>query len=244
MTYIVTLNSLWESYINNNHYSLQNAPFSWRSLDVGLRLIAWVRMVEIYEILGFEINSRIYDTMVEYNSYLLSKLDYKRTQSNWTAIEAAGVIVYSSKFNFSGQELDFAIETFEHCLDTQIGVDGLQWEQSFMYHHEVLIACLHVVQSLGKNTSQFIKDKFIDMGHASRTIMRTDYKQVNFGDSDYEDMRTILLAFEKMSNEDIFYEPTRSGLYDFLFTGNYKSSLGARPFTKTECSYLDEAGIH
>ncbi|WZU01747.1 hypothetical protein MGH68_00990 [Erysipelothrix sp. D19-032] len=38
-----------------------------------------------------------------------------------------------------------AVSSLQLCMKPQINRDGLQWEQSFMYHHEVLMVLLQAL---------------------------------------------------------------------------------------------------
>ena len=242
MKYVDYLQKFMLSFITENPYSEKSAPFAYRTIDVAIRQVNWIRMIEIMEILEIELDESIYQTMAFNNQYLIERKKVNRTQSNWMAIESSAVLVYIQRVQ-DDEGFEFALSLYSLCMENQILSDGLQWEQSFMYHHEVLITALHVVQALGDRMPQEALEKARSMAYASRKIMRTDYTQSNFGDSDYEDLRSILLASEKILAVDLLHTQVPSTLFDFLYSGKTHASYGNYKSEALEHIYLEEAGI-
>lgn len=240
--YINHLRSFINKYIEDNSYNDINKAFSYRTIDVGLRLLSWIRVFEMLDILGISYDPIVEEVMSDYCDFLLERINVSRSQSNWVAIECSAIIVYLTRMNID-EGLDQAISIYTLCLENQVLDDGLQWEQSFMYHHEVLITALHVSIALGSKANPLIHKVSRKMAHASKVLTRTNGTQTNFGDSDYEDMNTLLLACEKVLGIELLVGNVKSGLYDFLFSGDFSASTGKLDVPSYESISLDNNGF-
>lgn len=242
LKYIEYLKRFMLQYIEENPYNETNKPFSYRTIDVALRLQAWVKVVEMLNILEFDVEGAILDEMAVYHDYLMERIAPSRSQSNWVAIECSAILLYQEQMQKTEHQ-ESVLSLYEMCLENQVLDDGLQWEQSFMYHHEVLITALHAISAIGKDKSSRVYKSACAMALASSIIMRTDGTQSNFGDSDYECMHSLMLASEKLLGIDLFHYPVKSSLYDFMFTGNDNGSLGLRDAAAVEQLNLETNGI-
>lgn len=240
--YIDHLLLFLKKFVEENPYNEINKPFSYRTIDVALRLLAWVGLFEMLDILEIEYDDVFHEVMASNAIYLEEHIVLDRTQSNWVAIECAGLIAYYNRVN-QVNKLVKICDVYDVCLSNQVLDDGLQWEQSFMYHHEVLITALHVIAAMGDHVSELVLFKSELMAEASRKLTRTNHTQSNFGDSDYESMDAILLASEKLLSIDLHSSPVKSSLYDFGFTGDVSNSKGLYPQADYEFETLDQNGF-
>ena len=79
-------------------------------------------------------------------------------------------------------------------LSIQVMDDGVQWEQSPMYHNEVLRCVLEVLRMArlhGIRVPDILKDKARAMAHADLAWMKPDHTQPCNGDSDRTDLRDV-----------------------------------------------------
>lgn len=240
--YIQFLNDFLIQYVKENKYSKLNELYSWRTIDVAIRLVNLVRINEVLHILDIKLDESVYVAMEDYYNFIIERLEYRRYQSNWSAIESSAAIAYAVAFNTYDERFDKALDAYDTCLDLQVLNDGLQWEQSFMYHHEVLITALFVNLALQDKTPEAIRRESIKLYEASLKIMRPDFMQINFGDSDYESMASIMLASEKIFKTHSLKQSVESSLYDFLLTGD-SSDYVSEEVLKVEKIHLEEAGI-
>ncbi len=241
--YIDYLNKFLIQYVKENPNTKENQKYSWRTIDVAIRLTNIVHLIEILTILEFEIDESVHQELDLYFDYIIDNLEYKRSQSNWVAIESSAALVYAKYKNIKDDRFKRALDIYEICLDNQVLTDGLQWEQSFMYHHEVLITGLHVVSALKKETPQSILNNVKDMYQASLDIMRVDGTQSNFGDSDLEDMKSLMLASEKILKVNLLKDDIDSTLFDYLLTGSSKDYERYESHQIIEKFDLKESGI-
>lgn len=241
--YIEHLNRFLKLYLEKNLESEENSPFSWRTIDVGIRLINLMRIDELLNVL--ELDSVIDQKVLKaHKTYLYNNLEIKRSLSNWSTIESSAILMYA----LYTKDLEIFAEVyefFEHTLKLQILDDGLQWEQSFMYHHEVFIRVLQVIQSLKaheKTIPTQLMNYSIKMATASEKISRVNQTQSNFGDSDYEDMSAILFASSKILNVPLVNFDKETELFDYLLTFDTQKISG-KIEKNIEKYELKEAGL-
>ncbi len=88
-----------------------------------------------------------------------------------------------------------ALTRLERELSIQVMDDGVQWEQSPMYHNEVLRCVLEVIRVArlcGAVLPQAIHQRAWAMAHADLAWMKPDRTQPCGGDSDRTDLRDVL----------------------------------------------------
>lgn len=120
------------------------SPHLWRSLDVGLRLNNWMRsFVYISDIENLFTQSEIERIETAINKqvvFLKENFPDKNYLSNWGVLAIVGVLATSQLFPeiVSSESTSWGWKTLKEALQLQFYDDGIHWEQSPMYHHEVL----------------------------------------------------------------------------------------------------------
>lgn len=176
---------------------------SWRTIDTGIRLKNWVKQMEFLFLTrrvsgGFLLKmlggiSRQLHYLVD-----VSAIDVYKMMTNWRILESHGSFIASVFFPELKNSQHYQEESqknLEECLPLQITDSGFHWEQAFMYHHEVFLAGLEAYQIANNNHLKFskkYKDTLNKMLKASTHLIAPNYKQITYGDTDKEDMRTIV----------------------------------------------------
>lgn len=124
---------------------------STRTLDTGIRL---VNIVDALVYLNQD-GTLSDDALASIATSLISQATYLKTQyipkyktSNWGSIQTCALLTVLPvlQSDFSAQPLFKWAETeLKEQLQLQILDDGMQWEQSLMYHVQVLNALLHAI---------------------------------------------------------------------------------------------------
>ena len=173
----------------------------YRTIEAGLRCRNWIKALEY-----FIEDENIEDSLIEsilinidnHMEFITKSTREDRLLSNWVILEQHGVFIastYFPEFKISNKLRKSSLDTIEKALEIQILDDGLQWEQSYMYHNEMLNCMLDVAIIANRNNielSSLILEKIKKMSYATLSFMKPNYNQSNYGDSDEEDLRDIL----------------------------------------------------
>lgn len=176
---------------------------TWRTLDSGIRCSNWVWALKITEqtaALPPAFLDLIYASLREHIDYLLGCYDPTHLISNWGVLANSGALAAcfylqdKALGNFQPQ-----ISLFLHRLDEEATIqvlpDGCHWEQSPMYHHEVLWCFLETILLLkehGQEISPTLYQKATTMCYATLYSAKPDHHQWMRCDSDDTDIRDIL----------------------------------------------------
>jgi hypothetical protein len=118
--------------------------------------------------------------------------------SNWGVLENHGLFLASlalQKSEISETYCREAIRRLAREIEIQVYDDGMQWEQSPMYHNEVLYCYLDVVilaRRLHIPLPEVIKEKTYKMCKASLAWQKPDGTEPCMGDSDAIDQRDLI----------------------------------------------------
>ncbi|CAM4267278.1 heparinase II/III family protein [Erysipelothrix aquatica] len=224
--YIAYLMDFIDLWILENPHTKVNHPFSWRTIDTAIRMNNWIRIIDalrVMEVLDTQWANRLCVSLDEQAKHVSDNLSIIRAQSNWVAIETSSVIVYEIfRYRDASKRSTYknAVSLLQLCMKLQINRDGLQWEQSFMYHHEVLMVLLQALwiqkQNGLKSHSLFLESAEL-MTRASENLRRPDSTQSNFGDSDVEVMDGILAFAQTVLGREV--EGAKGNLFSVMLSG-------------------------
>jgi hypothetical protein len=174
---------------------------SWRTIDTGIRLKNWTRLFE-YLVSCPLFSEKLFVNMLQFVQkqivYLLESYKPEKALSNWRILEFHGVFIAATYFDFfkiSEKARQKSLAILEESITLQITNDGFHWEQSNMYHHEVLICMLEVLLCAQNNdevVSPAIVEKVKKMAQATSHLVTPAGEQTCYGDSDIENVQDIL----------------------------------------------------
>lgn len=206
---------------------------TWRTLDVGLRLKNWVKILEYVENTG-DISEglwkKIERSMHAQTEYLMNSWKPSYALTNWRVLEFHGTFlasVYFSEWDEAEEWIRRSVEILDHCIRLQVTNDGFHWEQSYMYHVEMLKCMAEVIWIADHKgiripkSSREITKKMADAMVHMRTPMGT---QLCYGDSDIEDVAELL-----------------GGMYLIFRDETYKYFAPEEPTLDLVCDYGVEA---
>lgn len=202
-SYLNSYTSLMEEWLlsEEDYHGRENS--SWRTIDTGIRLKNWCKQLEFIlpeNVLSGEFILKTLSSILKQIIYLLEVFPFsaKLTLSNWRILEFHGAYIAATFFpelKDADKFQKIAQQNLEICLPLQVTNDGFHWEQSYMYHHEVLLNSLEALQ-VAECNHQVFSSEFIEilnnMLHASTHLIAPNFQQLCYGDSDIEDMRYLL----------------------------------------------------
>lgn len=163
--YVYKLKEIIFAWINNNNLNDDNI-IPKRAIDTGIRINSWI------EILKHLINrdlitdselEKILNSIKEQIYYLKKIYKEKYVLSNWGILQTSAIInsyIWFGEYLKDNNILKWAIDQFNEQVDIQIFDDGSHWEQSPMYHVEVLKSIHSYVYNM-KMRENKVEEKFI-----------------------------------------------------------------------------------
>ncbi|WP_195988180.1 heparinase II/III family protein [Clostridium sp. D53t1_180928_C8] len=187
------------SFIKYNGVPSDYNQNSWRNLDTGIRLSNWMRSL-VY--LGRDLHLTEEEIEVLEKSlkihleYLYKAYRPKQLLSNWGVLLITGVLSVSIFFPelVDDQHKKWAWDLLENQLDIQFYQDGIQWEQSPMYHHEVILSTAYVMmhaEYTNYNLPINIREKLKPLVEASQFYVNYNEELISLHDSDNVDFSYI-----------------------------------------------------
>ncbi|MGO4695287.1 alginate lyase family protein [Paenibacillus sp. 2TAB26] len=186
---------------------------TWRSIEAGLRCSNWIKALP-YLIESQVMTPRLFAKMLvslhEHADYLASSFTGWSNISNWGVIETSGLFQMSVFVPEFKRTLHWQQLTGERLRETsrlQVMKDGIHWEQSPTYHHEVL-NCFLDMMTLAQKNKLTMEASFTrsvkSMAAASLYWARPDHRQVMLGDSDNNDIRSVMTAAAIIFKDPMF----------------------------------------
>ncbi len=200
-------------WIINNPITEETRQKTWRTIEAGLRAESWIKAMG-YFVSSPSVSNEVFDQFLEamacHGAYLAACDVPFSTKSNWGVLENSGLYAIGKmlayvwggpekeKLKRCAQYEQYA-ELAKTRLIRQIGVqvmdDGVHWEQSPMYHNEVLkcyLEALRVAKLCGDAFPAEVEEKVKAMAYADRIWQKPDGSQPPCGDSDVTDLRDVL----------------------------------------------------
>lgn len=253
--YINKCKDLIMNWIDNNEIKEGKTT---RTIDTGIRCLSWMYTL-IHLINEDKINDdeilKIVLSIVEQLNYLKDSYIDKYILSNWGVLQTTSIVIsYFYLDNFISNDLfDWALDELYKQIDIQVFDDGSHWEQSVMYHVEVLNCCIkaiHMSEVFKFELKEEFKNKVHYMAKYLMYCGGPNSHQEAQGDSDRTDIRDVLVkaatifndgelkknAFEKMDLSSIF-------LLGYDYNRKYLN-LAEKEITNLNKSFEDSGNIY
>lgn len=179
----------------------ENMAGPWRSLETGMRGEIWNKALRYFKESPYiteEFLDIFYKSMIEHAEHLTACHSPYRYMSNWGVIENHGlfdIAMMLPQSEATKKYRDFALKNLEIEARMQIMDDGTQWEQSPMYHNEVLHCYLDVLTLAKRNQVEIPKtiiERIKKMAYVDGAWKKPNHHQVTMGDSDDTDIRDYI----------------------------------------------------
>lgn len=181
---------------------------TWRSIEAGLRMEYWIKAFNYFkdsDYMTADIVEKFTNSLREHGEYLLLKNVPFSTISNWGVIENHGLFEVGIVL-FNDEYVEVAKKRLEEEISMQVLDDGVHWEQSPMYHNEVLNCFLDVIYMGQENSVSFTEDfikKARKMAVVNVSWKKSNHKEFMQGDSDDFDLRDVLTRSGYIFNDGV-----------------------------------------
>lgn len=190
---------LIEDWIDRVPLTGESRNDTWRSLEAGLRCENWLRALELLAgsgVPGAALRQKIETCLRRHGGYLAAASNTFHRLSNWGVLQDHGLFLLGVYFDRADWR-QLALSRLDENLHHAVFGDGSQWEQSPMYHCEVLHNALDVVL-VGRKAGVPLPAPFTDAVHrmcrALAAWVKPDGRLPMQSDSDDMDARDLLAA--------------------------------------------------
>lgn len=198
--YLEELKRLLFHWMEHNPISCAPGP-STRTIDTGIRCASWLPLILHLTAEGRlteEALSELLQNVEEQFRYLKKSYVPKYTLSNWGVLQTSALCQWSLWLGpWMDEDLrEWAASLLKEQLGLQIYADGSHWEQSILYHMEVLNTCSNVcilAPLLGQTQEQWLLETMAKMYRYVQMAMGPDGYQQAQGDSDRVDVRDVMV---------------------------------------------------
>ena len=196
-------------WIRNVPLTQEAAESTWRTLEAGIRGNCWTKAMRYFQgspCITEEVAAAYTRSLKEHGEYLLNSFTPFKITSNWGVMESQGLYMIGKALG-NNDYCKEAVRRLKLEAKSQILPDGVQWEQSPMYHNEVLSCYLEVLwemvrtegpleEELAEAAEKMAMEELADtaekMAMADLAWQKPDYSQPLSGDSDHTDIRDLL----------------------------------------------------
>ncbi len=185
------INYLINDWIEKNNLE----DYHHRTLDTGVRLLSWSFVLSE----NMKANTKIINSINKQVTYLTNNYRLKDDLSNWGLFQSIGVLSCSEYLDSSSIKW-WRAKLFTQ-LDLQITNDGSHWENSIMYHNQILggLCRLH---DANKNLNLI---KWIDkLALYTYKTCKPNYHQISQNDSDDTDVSGLLAYAYFITKNDTY----------------------------------------
>lgn len=170
---------------------------TWRSLECGIRIENWLKTLLLFadsRFLDEALRAKIDETLLCHGEYLIEVNNPFQDLSNWGVLQNHGLALLGLYFE-KEEWICEAVDRLDKEVYMQVFGDGSQWEQSPMYHCEVLYGLLDVLfhlKQFGRKAPERLEDSIYKMLYALGYWCKPNGHIPCHGDSDDIDARDML----------------------------------------------------
>lgn len=182
------------------HPTIVSEP-STRTLDTGIRVMNWMEALpylSMLHVLTEDELTRITDSMLAQMQYLKENYLPKYKTSNWGSIQTCAIVSVLPflRADFLSDPLyQWALDEMTLQFSIQVYPDGMHWEQSTMYHIEVVNYGMKAVHYIGLHLQpcpSVVKEQVYALAKALVGQLMPSGEIETFGDSDRVCARDVL----------------------------------------------------
>ncbi len=175
----------------------ENKGICWRSIEAGLRMNYWLESWQLIdgESMPRDVKDAFCKSLHEHCDYIRNVDRPFSKISNWGLLENQGLAI-ASLFLGRDKDLDLALDRITKGLQLQLFPDGVHWEQSPMYHNEILRYAMDVIRKL-REANKVVPLKLLDltkkMAEVNLYWVKPNREQYKQGDSDGFNLKGLLI---------------------------------------------------
>lgn len=138
--YLDAFTALCNDWLARVPHTQETETTAWRALEAGIRPEYWLRALELFgDAAPAELCRRMDESLQEHGAYLEKTYAAFHSLSNWGVIQDHGLFLIGLRLHRTDWQT-LALERMTKNLQRSVLPDGIHWEQSPMYHCEVLHA--------------------------------------------------------------------------------------------------------
>lgn len=174
---------------------------AWRTIETGIRMENWCKAMAYFEgspSITPAVMDAFVSSMTEHAEFIMSVWNSYNLMSNWGVLANHGLFVAGVMLPETERTAQYRAEALRRLsqeLSIQVYRDGMQWEQSPMYHNEVLRCFLDVVLLASRNKIDLpagMWDAVHQMALADLAQQKPNGAEPMLGDSDDIDQRDLV----------------------------------------------------
>lgn len=174
---------------------------AWRTIEAGIRMENWCKAMRYFEgspYITDEVMEKFVSSMTEHAEYIMENWNSYNLMSNWGVLANHGMFIAGRLLPASPRTEVYWKEALRRLNEErriQVYNDGVQWEQSPMYHNEVLRCYLDVVLLAhrgGVELPEGFEDAVHRMALADLAWQKPNGAEPMMGDSDDIDQRDLV----------------------------------------------------
>ncbi len=190
---------LISDFIDQQPISPDNRMTTWRILEIGFRTEKWLKslyMIQASPLLTDAVLNKIVASMRVHEETLLAENKPYNYSTNWGVFENFGLFLYGCllpKDDLTEKALHDSLVYLNRALHVQVQNDGVQVEQSALYHNEVLRVMLEVIlfaRRVNLPLPAGFSAQVKKLAQTSRYLAKPDGTQLLYGDSDVQHLNT------------------------------------------------------
>lgn len=174
---------------------------AWRTIEAGFRMNYWGKAIRCYEgspYITAEVIDCFIGSMTDHAEYIMDNWNSFYLMSNWGVIANRGLFFAGCLLPETERTAAYrqeALRRLNASLHIQVYPDGVHWEQSPMYHNEVLRCLLEVVLLAHQKNiplPEDMEETVHRMAMVNIAWQKPDGHEPMMGDSDDIDLRDIM----------------------------------------------------
>lgn len=174
---------------------------AWRTIETGIRMENWCKAMCYFEgspAVTEDVMAHFVASMTEHAEFIMSVWNSYNLMSNWGVLANHGLFVAGVMLPETARTKEYrteALRRLDQELRIQVYPDGVQWEQSPMYHNEVLRCFLDVVLLARRNGISLpagMESTVHQMAMADLAQQKPNGSEPLLGDSDDIDQRDLV----------------------------------------------------
>lgn len=191
---------IFMDWVKRAALSQESRQTTWRTIEAGLRGLYWTKAVSYFQgspQMTDEVRETFLEALKVHGKYLAENFDGFKISSNWGVIESCGLYFIGTALE-RNEWCRTALERLALQAEVQILPDGVHWEQSAMYHNEVLTCYMEVLRLAWETAEEdrrllsVLVESAEKMALADLAWKKPDHRQPLYGDSDDTDIRDML----------------------------------------------------
>ena len=188
------------------------AANAWRTIETGIRLENWLKTYQYMKdspAVTDDVTAMFHDSVTEHAEFIMTVWNSFNLMSNWGVLANHGLFLAGCMLQQTDRTREYITESLDrlaHAAQVQVYPDGVHWEQSLMYHNEVMRCFLDVIlvaMRCGVELPYIIPEKTREMLYAALVAAKPNGHEIMMGDSDDIDQRDLISIGAYLFNDGL-----------------------------------------